>query len=299
MNSIDKKNQQTFEDIRQTTKEGVEYWSARNLQKVLEYTSWDKFKVVIQKAFKACEQSGNPVSDHFSQVGKMVKIGMGVERHVPDYDYRLTRYACYLIVQNGDSSKPVIAKGQTYFAIQTRRQELADDKVFQQLDEDKQRLLLRNELKEHNKQLVESASRAGVKSGLDFSIFQNHGYQGLYGGLGAKDIHQRKHLKKGQKILDYMGSTELAANLFRATQTEEKLRRENIKSKAKANQTHHEVGGQVRKTIKSLGGTMPENLPTPEDSIKALEKNQKKHLERGKQKKKIISNKKGEPNNAK
>ena len=214
MNNVDKKNHQTFEDIRQTTKEGVEYWSARDLQNVLEYTSWDKFKAVIEKAIKACANSQNSPSDYFSQVGKLVKTGLGVERHIPDHDYRLTRYACYLIVQNADSSKPVIAKGQTYFAIQTHRQELTDDKNFQQLSEDKKRLFLRNELKEHNKQLVESASKAGVKSGLDFAIFQNHGYQGLYGGLGAKDIHKRKDLKKNQNILDHMGMNKLSFSRY-------------------------------------------------------------------------------------
>ena len=272
MNHIIKKHHKTFEDIRQKTTDGRDFWSARDLQVVLEYSSWDKFKFVIQKAIKACENSGNSPSDHFSRVGKMVKIGLGVERHIPDYDYWLTRYACYLIVQNGDPSKPVIASGQTYFAIQTRRQELADDKAFQQLDEDKKRVFLRNEMKSHNKQLVEVASKAGVKSGLDFAIFQNHGYKGLYGGLTAKDIHKKKELKKSQNILDHMGSAELAANLFRATQAEEKLRREKIKGKVEANRAHYEVGGKVRKTIKELGGTMPENLPTPKSSIKTLDK---------------------------
>lgn len=275
MNHLIKKHHKTFEDIRQKTKDGREFWSARDLQKVLDYKSWDKFKAVIQKAIEACENSKNRHSDHFSRLGKMIKIGLGVERHIPDYDYWLSRYACYLIVQNGDPSKPVIASGQTYFAIQTRRQELADDETFQKLDEDKKRLFLRNEMKSHNKQLVEAASKAGVKSGLDFAIFQNHGYKGLYGGLGAKDIHKRKGLKRSQSILDHMGSTELAANLFRATQTEEKLSREKIKGKVEANRAHHEVGGKVRKTIEELGGTVPEDLPTPKSSVKALEKKTK------------------------
>ena len=273
-----KSHHKTFEDIRKKTPEGVEFWSARDLQIVLEYNSWDKFKLVIQKAIKACENSKNSPSAYFSQMGKIVKTGLGVERHIPDYDYCLSRYACYLIVQNADPSKPVIASGQTYFALQTRRQELTDDKNFQQLDEDKKRLFLRKEMKIHNKQLVEVASKAGVQSGLDFAVFQNHGYKGLYGGLGAKDIQRKKGLNKGQVILDHMGSTELAANLFRATQTEEKLQREKIKGKERANQTHYEVGGQVRKTIKDLGGTMPENLPTPEKSIKALEQDKRKKL---------------------
>ena len=270
---------QTFEQIRQYTDGGQEFWSARDLQSVLEYSRWDKFKPVILKAVKACETSGIDSSDHFHQLGKMVTIGSGAQRHITDYDYHLSRYACYLIVQNGDPSKPVIASGQTSFAIQTRRQELADDETFQQLDEDKKRLFLRNELKEHNKQLVETVSHAGVKSGLDFAIFQNHGYQGLYGGLAAKDIHKRKGLKKSQHILDHMGSTELAANLFRATQTEEKLRRENIKGKTRANTAHHEVGAKVRKTISELGGKMPEDLLTPKTSARTLENKSKKQLE--------------------
>jgi len=245
------------------------------------YSSWDKFKAVIKKAVHACESASVDSLNHFSQVGKMVTIGSGAERYIEDYDYHLSRYACYLIVQNGDATKPVIANGQTYFAVQTRRQELADDAAFQELDEEKRRIFLRNELKEHNKQLVEAASQAGVESGLDFAIFQNHGYQGLYGGLNNKDIHQRKGLKKSQQILDHMGSTELAANLFRATQAEEKLRRDNVQGKHSANQTHYDVGRKVRQTISDLGGTMPENLPTPETSVKSIEKkhSKKKQIE--------------------
>ena len=281
MNQVTNQHHQTFQDIRQHNDEGREFWSARDLLPVLEYSSWDKFKAVIRKAIKACDNSGILSQDHFSQVGKKVTIGSGAERHIPDYDYHLSRYACYLIVQNGDPSKPVIANGQTYFALQTRRQELADNLAFQQLDEDKKRIFLRNELKEHNKQLVEVANQAGVESGLDFAIFHNHGYQGLYGGLDAKGIHQKKGLKKSQQILDHMGSTELAANLFRATQTEEKLRRDGIKGKQKANQTHYEVGAKVRQTIEDLGGTMPEELPSPKTSAKSLEKQHKKQISNG------------------
>ena len=279
MNQVTNQHHNTFENIRQYSKEGREFWSARDLLPILEYSSWDKFKAVIRKAIKACDNSGIPSADHFSQVGKMVTIGSKAERHIPDY--HLSRYACYLVVQNGDPTKPVIANGQTYFALQTRRQELADDLAFQQLDEDKRRLLFRDELKEHNRQLARTAKQAGVETGQDFGIFQNHGYKGLYGGLGATGIRQRKGLKKGQKILDHMGSTELVANLFRATQAEDKLRRDGTKGKEKANQVHHEVGAKVRKTIEELGGTMPENLPTPKTSTKALEKKHKKQINPG------------------
>ncbi len=275
-NQISRKEYVSFEKTRQSDDAGSEYWSARDLQPILEYGSWDKFKRVIEKATVACKQSGHSIDDHFSQMGKMVKIGSGASRKIEDY--QLSRYACYLVVQNGDPSKSVIANGQTYFAMQTRRQELSDDKAFQQLKEDEKRLFLRNELKEHNKQLVEAAQQAGVVSTLDFAIFQNHGYKGLYGGLDVKAIHNRKELKKSQKILDHMGSTELAANLFRATQTEEKLRRENIQGKNKANTTHFEVGNKVRQTIKELGGTMPEDLPTPKKSISQVERKKRKKI---------------------
>ena len=281
MNQVTNQHHKTFENIRQYSKEGREFWSARDLLPILEYSSWDKFKAVIRKAIKACDNSDISSADHFSQVGKMVTIGSKAERHISDYDYHLSRYACYLVVQNGDPTKPVIANGQTYFALQARRQELADDLAFQQLDENKKRVFLRHELKEHNKQLVEAANQAGVESGLDFAIFQNHGYKGLYGGLDAKGIQQKKGLKKSQPILDYMGSTELAANLFRATQAEEKLRRDGTKGKQRANQLHREVGAKVRRTIKELGGTMPEDLPTPKTSTKALEKQHKKQISPG------------------
>ena len=264
----------TFEGIRQQDAEGNEFWSARELQPLLEYATWDKFKRVIEKAIEACGQSGNEADDHFSQTGKMVDIGSAAKREIEDY--RLSRYACYLIVQNGDPSKPVIANGQTYFAMQTRRQELNDDEKFARLSEGEKRLAIRNELAEHNKQLAAAAKDAGVDTPLDYAIFQDHGYKGLYGGMGAKDIHARKGLKKSQKILDHMGSTELAANLFRATQAEEKLKRDNISGKQRANQAHYEVGQKVRQTIQELGGTMPENLPIPEQSVKQIESAKKK-----------------------
>ncbi len=277
LSKIKPEHRRAFEEVCQHSEDGYEFWSARDLQTILGYAEWRNFADVVEKAKVACLESGQTTGNHFVETNKMVSLGSGARRKVKDY--HLSRYACYLIVQNGDPSKPVIASGQTYFAIQTRRQELADDESFQQLDEDKKRLFLRNELKQHNKQLVETASHAGVKSSLDFAIFQNHGYQGLYGGLVAKDIHKRKGLKKSQHILDHMGSTELAANLFRATQTEEKLRRENIKGKIRANTTHQEVGAKVRKTISELGGEMPEDLPTPETSARVLENKSKKQLE--------------------
>lgn len=264
----------TFESIRQFAEEEGEYWQARDLQPLLEYAAWDKFKRVIEKAMEACRQSAHAVDDHFSQTVKMVDIGSGAKREIEDY--RLSRYACYLIVQNGDSSKPVIANGQTYFAMQTRRQELRDNAAFGKLSEDEKRVAIRNELAEHNKYLAAAAKDAGVETPLDYAIFQDHGYKGLYGGRGAKDIHAIKGLKKSQKILDHMGSTELAANLFRATQTEEKLRRDMVSEKKRANQTHYEVGKKVRQTIAELGGTMPEALPIPEASVKQLETSKKK-----------------------
>ncbi|NNM44015.1 MAG: DNA damage-inducible protein D [Chlamydiae bacterium] len=260
---------QTFESLKQEENES-EFWSARKLSKVLEYYEYRNFLPVIEKAKVACKNSGHDIDDHFVDIHEMVDIGSGARRQVSDL--RLSRYACYLVVQNGDPTKSVIANGQTYFAIQTRRQELSDNQTFQQLKEDEKRLFLRNELREHNKQLVETAQQAGVETTFDFAVFQNHGYRGLYGGLDAKNIHQRKGLKKNEKILDHMGSTELAANLFRATQTEEKLRRENVQGKSKANETHFQVGRKVRQTIEELGGTMPEDLPAAEKSIRLLEK---------------------------
>ena len=270
---IEKRHHSTFEQIKEQSDEGKEFWTARKLSKVLDYSEYRHFLPVIDRAKEACKNSGHNVADHFEDFLGMVKIGSGAKRKLEDV--RLSRYACYLVVQNGNPSKPVIANGQTYFAIQTRRQELADDEAFQRLKEDEKRLFLRNEMKEHNKNLVEAAQQAGLESTLDFAIFQNHGYKGLYGGLDAKGIHVRKGLKKSQQILDNMGSTELAANLFRATQTEEKLRRENIRGKNKANTTHFEVGKKVRQTIEELGGTMPEDLPTPDEDLKKLEQRTK------------------------
>ena len=241
------------------------------MQRILEYTEWRNFNIIIDKAKEACKASGLPINDYFVDVNKIVHLGVA-DRKIQDIV--LSRYACYLIVMNGNPRKEVIALGQTYFAVKTREQELAEN--FNNLTEDEKRLSTRSELTKHNKSLAESAQNAGITTSLDYAIFQNMGYQGLYGGLTAKDIHQRKGLKKSQQILDHMGSTELAANLFRATQTDEKLRKENITDKGLANQTHYDVGNEVRQTIKRLGGTMPEDLPTPEKSIKKIEKELKK-----------------------
>ena len=262
-----------FEKARQTDAAGNEYWSARDLQHLLDYSTWQKFMAVITKAQTACAQSGYAVADHFNRTVKMVVIGSGAQRQ--QTDFHLSRYACYLIVQNGDPNKNVIAAGQTYFAVQTRRQELQDTETFRQLSEDKQRLLLRGQIRTHNSDLAAAAKEAGVEKPEEYATFQNHGYKGLYGGLDNQGIHKRKGLKKSQKILDHMNASELAANLFRATQTEEKLRRDHIKGKTQANQAHFEVGRKVRQTIAELGGTMPEEQPTPEKSIQQLEKAQK------------------------
>lgn len=275
---IRKQQQASFETIRQASQDGNEFWSARELAPLLEYQDWRNFMQVVDKARVACAQSGRRPDDHFVDTTKMVTIGSGAQREVDDV--RLSRYACYLVVQNGDPAKPVIANGQTYFALQTRRQELADDAQFAQLGEDDKRLAIRNELATHNKQLAAAAKQAGVDSPLDYAIFQDHGYKGLYGGLGNQDIHARKGLKKSQKILDHMGSTELAANLFRATQAEEKLKRDDVRGKTQANQTHFDVGRKVRQTIQDLGGTMPEHLPAPDKSIRQLESAKKKQLKK-------------------
>jgi DNA-damage-inducible protein D len=273
-NDIEQTHHQSFEEIKQIDKNGNEFWYARALGKLLGYSDFRNFTNVIEKAKEACANSGQDVSDHLVEVTEVVLGGSGVSNPYPSF--ALSRYACYLVVQNADPSKPIVANGQTYFAIQTRRQELKDDEAFAQLKEDEKRLFLRNELREHNKQLVDTAYKSGVETNLDFAIFQNHGYKGLYGGLDARGIHTKKGLKKSHKILDYMGSTELAANLFRATQAEEKLKKDNIKDKHSANKVHHEVGQKVRQTIKELGGTMPEDLEIPQKSIAKIEKEQKK-----------------------
>lgn len=272
MNNIDRYGETVFDRIRRIDADGEEFWYARELQKALGYTEWRNFMKVIARAMDACAGSGVPVGECFVEVNKTSPMPHGGEKL--KLDIMLSRYACYLIAMNGDPSKEVIALAQTYFAVKTRQQELIED--YDRLSEDQKRLSIRREMIEHNKSLSEAAQNAGVITSRDFAVFQNKGYQGLYGGLGAKEIHARKGLKKSQKILDHMGSTELAANLFRATQTDEKLRRENVQGKDNANQTHFEVGRKVRQTIEELGGTMPEDLPTPEKSIRQVETEQRK-----------------------
>lgn len=281
-NEISASGNSLFEQIKQTDANGNEYWTARKLAKVLAYSEYRHFIPVIERAKEACKNSGQHIEHHFEDILEMMLLGKTAKREVNSI--KLSRYACYLIVQNADPNKEVVALGQTYFAVQTRLQEIRQMDEYNRLDtEDEKRLFLRNELAKHNLQLAAAAKGAGVVEPIDYAIFQNHGYMGLYGGLDAKAIHRKKGLKKNQQILDHMGSTELAANLFRATQTEEKLRRENIQGKGNANKTHFEVGKKVRKTIQELGGTMPENLPTAE-SVKQIEKQQAKQLKNKKEK---------------
>lgn len=279
METIEKVVSTIFEYIKRIDKHGTEFWSARELSRALEYTDYRNFLTVIGKAKEACENSGHRIENHFVDINEMVTIGSGAQR--PLDSIKLSRYACYLIVQNADPSKAVVANGQTYFAVQTRIAEIKQMEDYNRLTtEEEKRLFLRDELARHNSQLADVAKGAGVIEPRDYAIFQNHSYQGLYGGLGAKEIHAKKGLKKSQKILDHMGSTELAANLFRATQAEEKLKREQIKGKTKANKAHYEVGAKVRQTIKELGGTMPENLPLAEN-IARVETKQRKQLKEG------------------
>ena len=275
MSEIKGKEYQLFENIKHFSEDGSEYWSARELGPVLGYTKWENFHKVIKRAMTACDNSGNNITDDFPEVRKIVEAGVTSK---PKLDYELSRYACYLIVQNGDPRKEVIALGQTYFAIQTYRQEVAEH--FNQLDEDRRRLVVRGDIKQWNQLLAETAHDAGVITNDEFAIFQNAGYMGLYGGLDVDDIHERKELKVGQKILDYMGSTELIANLFRISQTEEKLRKDSIRGADKATKTHYAVGREVRTAIEKIGGTMPEDLPTPEKSIQQIEKEQMERLKK-------------------
>ena len=264
--------EKTFENLKKI-KDSVECWSARDLYPVLGYATWQKFEAILKKAMIACKNSQISVFDHFNQTVKLIDIGKGGQREMRDY--LLTRYACYLVIQNADPNKEVIALAQTYFAVQTRKQELQEQSdMMKDLSENQKRLYLREEMKTHNKSLVKTAHEAGVISSVDYINFQNSGYQGLYNGMTAYDIKRHKNLKDNEKILDHMGSTELAANLFRATQTEDKLKRENIKGKQNANRVHFQVEAKVRKTIEELGGTMPEDLPAVE-SIHKIKKQEK------------------------
>jgi DNA-damage-inducible protein D len=249
-----------FEEIKRVNDHQSEYWSARQLAKALKYKDYRNFETVLKKAKEACKNSDQPVKDHFGDVTDMIQLGKTALRQISDV--HLSRYACYLVMQNADPAKDVVALGQTYFAIQTRKQE-----VQEQLVEDQKRLFLRGEITAHNKHLAETAAKAGVKN---YAVFTNYGYMGLYGGLKTQDIHKRKKLKKSQKILDHMGSEELAANLFRATQTDAKIKREEIQGEARANQAHYSVGKKVRRTIKEMGGTMPEKLSAPDGVGSAL-----------------------------
>lgn len=280
MGDLKAKEYKQFEDIKHMTDEGVEFWYARELAPVLEYVQWRNFSKVIDKAMLACKNSGFTLADHFADVSKTIPMPKGAIKSVPDY--QLSRYACYLIVQNGDPRKEVIALGQTYFAIQTRRQEVAD--VFNQLDEDSKRLVVRGDVKNWNSMLADAAHHAGITEQVDYAEFQNAGYMGLYGGLRVADIHRRKGLAENEKILDHMGSVELAANLFRITQTEEIMSREQPQGLNAASSIHHTVGKEVRQTIERVGGTMPEDLPTPEKSITEIEKEQLKQLKKDRKK---------------
>lgn len=274
MSTLSAKEYKCFEDIKRVRPDGSEYWAARELAPVLDYAKWENFYKVIKRAMIACENSGRSTLECFPEVRKTSPMPNGGVKDILDYE--LSRYACYLIVQNGDPRKEVIALGQTYFAIQTYRQEVAER--FNQLDEDSRRLVVRGDIKQWNQLLAETAQNAGVITAEEFAIFQNAGYMGLYGGMTVDDIHRRKGLAIGQKILDYMGSTELIANLFRISQTEEKLRKDQVSTSDAATAVHYAVGNEVREAIRKIDGTMPEDLPTPEKSIAQLEREQMERL---------------------
>ncbi len=272
MSEIKKYNETTFEDIKHIDEYGNEYWYARELQKVLEYKDWRNFERVVNKAVISANNSTNIDEDWVVEVNKPIKTGKGKEELIRDY--RLSRYMCYLIVQNADPNKEVIALGQTYFAVQTRKQELSE-KEYCMLTEDEKRFYQRSLTKKGNYSLNQAAKKAGVKN---FDKFYNYGYKGLYNGETADDIAKRKNLRYREDILDNMGSEELAANLFRITQTESKLKKDKITSEKEANQTHYNIGRNIREVIAKNGGTMPENLPTPKKSLKELEKEKKNNL---------------------
>ena len=270
-NDLVNKTEKDFESIKHVDENGTEFWYARELMIMLEYSKWGNFIKVIDKAKESCKNSNFNIIDHFADVGKMVKAGVA-DKEINDL--KLTRYACYLIAQNGDSRKKAIALAQTYFAVQTRKQELTRQE-YEQLSEDEKRLYTRKNVKDKNKYLFDTAKLAGVKN---YGKFNNYGYRGLYNGETAKDIANRKGISEKEDILDYMSSTELAANLFRITQTDEVLKNKNINNEDDACKTHHNVGQAVRQTIKRIGGTMPEDLPTPSKSAKQIEKENNKQL---------------------
>ena len=263
-------NYNVFESIKYIDEFGKEYWCARELMKVLNYVQWRRFKDVINKSIISCNMSNVNVNEHFAKVGKPIKGGNGNVQIVEDY--KLSRYACYLIAQNGDNRKKVVALAQTYFAIQTRKMEIFE-KEYSNLSEDEKRFYQRYLTKKGNYSLNQTAKKVGVKN---FDKFHNAGYKGLYNGETANDIAKRKGLKYREDILDNMGSDELIMNLFRISQTEQKLQNDSIKSEKEANKTHYEVGNKIRNTVKELGGIMPENLKTPDKSLKQLEREKNK-----------------------
>lgn len=270
MNEIKEYTEKVFEDIKHIDENGNEYWLARELMKVLEYSLWQNFHKIIKIAMKNCNNSNNDISDHFIDANKMIKLAKNAIRKIQDY--KLSRYACYLIVLNCDPRKEVIALAKTHFAIQTRKQELFE-KEYNELTEDEKRLYRRNQARKGNYNLNKTAVNSGVK---DLAKFHNAGYKGLYNGETADDIFKRKNLRYREDILDNMGSEEFADNIFRIAQTDAKLKRDNVDNEYTANSVQYEVGKEVRDSIKRLGGTMPENLPTPDRSLKVLEKDNKK-----------------------
>ncbi len=272
MNDIKEYTEKLFEEIKHIDENSNEYWLARELMEVLEYKEWRKFSKVIQKAVEACNGSNYYILDHFVLKDKMVNIGSNTTRKLQDY--KLSRYACYLIVQNCNPRIKIIALAQTYIAVQTRKME-HNEKEYSSLTEDERRFYQRNLTKKGNYSLNQTAKKVGVKN---FDKFHNAGYKGLYNGETADDIAKRKGLRYREDILDNMCSEELAANLFRISQTESKLKKDNIQNENEANKTHYKVGNKIRKTIKELGGTMPEDLPTPEKSLKQIEKENKNRL---------------------
>ncbi|MBA2677989.1 MAG: DNA damage-inducible protein D [Ktedonobacteraceae bacterium] len=271
-----------FDAIRHESNQYGEYWSGKELYKLLGYSSWERFKGTIERAQISCKESGQAVSEHFHIDVKMSTLGNKARRKTEDIF--LSRYACYLVLQNADpNGKPLVALAQTYFAVQTRRQELADDTTLAALPEDQKRLILRNQMAILNQQLAAAAQRAGVVRAEDFALFQNHGYRALYGGESEDDIHARKQLQPDHRILDFMGSDELAYNSFRASLTKQKIEREQIQERDQANAAHSEMGAAVRQTIIQTGATLPEDLPTPAKSIQQIQREEERKMKRGPQ----------------